>query len=79
MGVVLHVGSHKSRIEGENNFPSNHISLNATQDMTGFLGCKNMLPAAVQFSVHQYSMSFSTGLLSLLSLSSLCHAANICV
>jgi len=30
---------------------SGHVSFYATQDMTGFLGCKSTLPAAIQFFV----------------------------
>ncbi|KAK4823668.1 hypothetical protein QYF61_005639 [Mycteria americana] len=53
---VLQVGSHKSRVEGQNHLPrpAGHTSFDAAQDTVGFLGCERTLPAHVQFVIHQY-------------------------
>ncbi|GAB0180669.1 cAMP-dependent protein kinase inhibitor alpha [Grus japonensis] len=56
LDVVLQVGSHESRIEGQNHLPrpAGHASFHAAQDTIGFLGCKCTLPAHVQLFVYQY-------------------------
>lgn len=63
LNAVLHMGFHKSKIEGENHFPcpAGHCSFDAAQDAADFLGCMCTLPA----HVHQYPKSFSTWLLSI--------------
>jgi len=42
LDIVLQMGSHKSRVEGENHLPqpADCASLDATQDAIGLLGCK---------------------------------------
>jgi len=57
---VLQVGSHKSRVKGQNHLsrPAGHASLDAAQDTVGFLGCKRTLPAHVEFLIHQYPQVF---------------------
>ncbi|KAK4826957.1 hypothetical protein QYF61_012806 [Mycteria americana] len=56
LDAVLQVGSHQSRVEGENHLPqpAGHASFDAAQDTVGLLGCKRTLPAHVQLFVHQY-------------------------
>ena len=56
MNAVLQMKSHKSRIKGKNCLPQpdGHISLNAEEDTTGFLGCKCTLLVHVQFFIHQH-------------------------
>ncbi|KAK4826191.1 hypothetical protein QYF61_006135 [Mycteria americana] len=53
---VPQVGSQHSRVEGQNHLPqpTGHASLDAAQDMAGFLGCERTLPAHVQLFIHQY-------------------------
>jgi len=48
-------GSHESRVEGQNQLPqpAGHTSLDAAQDMVGFLGCKRTLLAHVELLIHQ--------------------------
>jgi len=50
------VGSHQSRVEGQNPLPrpAGHASLDAAQDTAGFLGCKLTLLAPVELLIHQY-------------------------
>jgi len=52
----LQVESHESRVKGQNPLhrPAGHASLDAAQDMIGFLGCKNTLPAHAKRLIHQY-------------------------
>jgi len=52
----LQVGSHKSGVKGQNHLPrpAGHDSLDAAQDMVGFLGCKRTLLAHVELLIHQY-------------------------
>ena len=54
LDAVLQVGSHESRIEGQNHLPqpARHSSLDATQDTVGILGCKRTLPAHVESSIN---------------------------
>ena len=54
LNAVLQVGSHKSRVDGQNHLPqpAGHTSLDAAQDMVGFLGCELKLLAHSQFSIH---------------------------
>ena len=55
--AVLQLGSHKSRIEGQNHLPwsASHISLDATLDTVGFLGCKCTLSAHVKSFIKWHS------------------------
>ncbi|KAK4823355.1 hypothetical protein QYF61_001703 [Mycteria americana] len=50
------MGPHESGVEGQNHLPrpAGHASFNAARDTIGFQGCKHMLPAHVQFFIHQY-------------------------
>ncbi|KAK4806069.1 hypothetical protein QYF61_010278 [Mycteria americana] len=56
LDAVLQVGSHQSRVEGQNHLPRpyGHTSFDAAQDMVGLLGCERTLSAHVQLFVHQY-------------------------
>ncbi|KAK4830883.1 hypothetical protein QYF61_013812 [Mycteria americana] len=56
LDAVLQVGSHQSRVEGQNHLPrpAGHASFDAAQDTVGLLGCKRTLLAHVQLSIHQY-------------------------
>ncbi|KAK4830572.1 hypothetical protein QYF61_011750 [Mycteria americana] len=55
LNAVLQVGSHESRVQGENHFPqpADHASFDAAQDTVGFLGCKCTLPAHVELLINQ--------------------------
>ena len=46
----LQVGSHESGVKGLNPLPrpAGHASLDAAQDVVGFLGCECTLPAHVE-------------------------------
>ncbi|KAK4824741.1 hypothetical protein QYF61_018213 [Mycteria americana] len=50
------VGSHQSRVEGQNHLPqpAGHASSDAAQDTVGLLHCKRTLLPHVQLFVHQY-------------------------
>ncbi|CAN0071273.1 unnamed protein product, partial [Bubo scandiacus] len=50
------VGSHESRVEGENHLPqpAGHASLDAAQDTAGFLGCKHTLSGHVELLIKQH-------------------------
>jgi len=52
----LQVGSHQSRIEGQNHLPcpAGHTSLDAAQDMVGSLGCERSLPGHIELLVNQH-------------------------
>ena len=52
LNAILQVGSHKSRVEGENHLPqpAGHTSFHAAQDTVGFLGCKRTLPGHVELN-----------------------------
>ncbi|KAK4826321.1 hypothetical protein QYF61_007406 [Mycteria americana] len=56
LDAVLQVGSHQSRVEGQNHLlrPAGHAYFDAAQDMVGLLSCKHTLSAHVQFFIHQY-------------------------
>ncbi|KAK4819021.1 hypothetical protein QYF61_024137 [Mycteria americana] len=56
LDAVLQVGSHQSRVEGQNHLPqpAGHASFDAAQDMVGLLGCEHTLLAHVQLFIHQY-------------------------
>jgi len=56
LDVGLQVGSHQSRVEGQNSLPqpAGHASLDAVQDTVGLLGCERTLVACVQLFIHQY-------------------------
>ncbi|KAK4827937.1 hypothetical protein QYF61_022552 [Mycteria americana] len=66
LDAVLQVGSHQSRVEGQNRLPrpAGHASFDAAQDMVGFLGCERTLPAYTQFASTNTHKFFSAGLLS---------------
>ena len=52
----FHVGSHQSRVEGQNHLPrpAGYASFDAAQDTVGLLGCKHTLVTCVQLCIHQY-------------------------
>ncbi|KAK4824907.1 LOW QUALITY PROTEIN: hypothetical protein QYF61_021422 [Mycteria americana] len=54
--AVLQVGSHQSRVEGQNHLPrpAGHTSFDAAQGTVGLLGCERTLLAHVQLFIHQY-------------------------
>ncbi|KAK4829041.1 hypothetical protein QYF61_001846 [Mycteria americana] len=56
LDAVLQVGSHQSRVEGQNHLPrpAGHAAFDAAQDAVGFLGCERTLPAHAQLFIHQY-------------------------
>ncbi|KAK4823599.1 hypothetical protein QYF61_003799 [Mycteria americana] len=56
LDAVLQVGSHQSRVEGQNHLPrpAGHASFDAAQDMVGLLGCERTLLAHVWLFIHQY-------------------------
>ncbi|KAK4816170.1 hypothetical protein QYF61_011552 [Mycteria americana] len=56
LDTVLQVGSHQSRVEGQNHLPqpAGHASAAAAQGVGGFLGCNHPLSAHVWHFVHQY-------------------------
>ncbi|KAK4812466.1 LOW QUALITY PROTEIN: hypothetical protein QYF61_026459 [Mycteria americana] len=55
LDTVLQVGSHQSRVEGQDRLPqpAGHAAFDAAQDMAGLLGCERTLSAHVQLFVHQ--------------------------
>ena len=59
LDTVLQVGSHRSRVEWLSHLPqpAGHASLDAAQVMTGFLSCKCILPACVEFMLNPSSTS----------------------
>jgi len=56
LDTTLQMKSHQHRVEGQDHLPcpADHTSFETTQDMVGFLGCKGILLAQVQFAIHQY-------------------------
>ncbi|KAK4828850.1 LOW QUALITY PROTEIN: hypothetical protein QYF61_000907 [Mycteria americana] len=56
LDAVLQVGSHQSRVEGQNHLPrpAGHAAFDAAQDTVGLLGCERTLSAHVQLFVHLY-------------------------
>jgi len=56
LDAVLQVGSHQSRVEGQNHLyqPAGHASFVAAQDTAGLLGCERTLVAHVYLFIHQY-------------------------
>ncbi|KAK4831083.1 hypothetical protein QYF61_015281 [Mycteria americana] len=56
LDAVLQVGSHQSRVEGQNHLPrpAGHASFDAAWDTVGLLGCECTLLARVQLFIHQY-------------------------
>ena len=54
LDAVLQVGSHKSRVEGQNRLLQ-PASLDATQDMAGLLGSKHTLPDHIDSLINQHS------------------------
>ena len=56
LDTVLQVGSHESRIEGQNHLPlpGGYTALDATQDMVGHLGCRSTLLAHVESFISQH-------------------------
>lgn len=61
--AVLQVGSHKSRVEGENPLPqpAGHAPLDAAQDSTGFLGWEPALTAHGELFNNHHPKSFTQG------------------
>ncbi|KAK4818782.1 hypothetical protein QYF61_019128, partial [Mycteria americana] len=55
--AVLQVGSHESRVEGENHLPRppGHACFDAVQDKVGFVGCKCTLPGHVELLINQHA------------------------
>jgi len=58
LDAVLQVGSHQSRVEGQNHLPqpAGHASLDVAQDTVGLLGCKCTLPVHVELLIHHYPL-----------------------
>ncbi|KAK4830856.1 hypothetical protein QYF61_013785 [Mycteria americana] len=56
LDAVLQVGSHQSRVEGQNHLPrpAGHASFDAAQDAVDLLGCEHTLSAHIQLFIHQY-------------------------
>ena len=56
LDAVLQVGSHQSRVEGQNHLPrsAGNASCDSAQDTVGFLGCERTLLAHVQLFIHQH-------------------------
>ncbi|KAK4824005.1 hypothetical protein QYF61_009219 [Mycteria americana] len=56
LDAVLQVGSHQSRVEGQNPLPqpAGHAAFDAAQDTVGLVGCERTLLAHVQLFIHQY-------------------------
>ncbi|KAK4810205.1 hypothetical protein QYF61_011799 [Mycteria americana] len=56
LDAVLQVGSHQSRVEGQNPLPrpAGHAAVDAAQDTVGLLGCERALWAHVQLFIHQH-------------------------
>ncbi|KAK4828848.1 LOW QUALITY PROTEIN: hypothetical protein QYF61_000905 [Mycteria americana] len=54
LDAVLQVGSHQSRVEGQNHLPrpAGHAAFDAAQDTVGLLGCERTLLAHVQLFIH---------------------------
>jgi len=52
----LEVGSHKSRVEGQNHLPrpAGHAAFDAAHDTVGFLDCKGTLPGHIELLVNQH-------------------------
>jgi len=50
------VGSHQSRVEGQNHFPqpAGHTAFDAAEGLVGLLGFEHLLSARVQLFIHQY-------------------------
>jgi len=57
MNVVLQVGPHESRVEGQNHLPQpdGHTSLDATQDTVGLLDCQHTLLAHAESFINQHT------------------------
>ena len=55
LNAIFQMGSHKSRVEGNNHLPqlAGHASYNTAQDMVDFLGCKHTLMTQVEFFIIQ--------------------------
>lgn len=60
LDTVLHVGSHKSRIEGKNPLSqvAGHFSFDVAQDTVGFLGCRCTLLSHVELLIHEHTQVF---------------------
>jgi len=52
----LQVGSHQSRVEGQNHLsrPAGHAAFDAAEDTVGFLGCEHTLSGHVELLVNQH-------------------------
>jgi len=57
LDAVLQVGTHESRVGGQNHLPrpAGHASLDATQNMIDLLGCKCILPVHSESLINQHS------------------------
>jgi len=60
MDSGLQVGSHQSRVEGQNHLPqpAGHTSLDAALDAVGPLGCQHTLPGHLELLVKQHPQVF---------------------
>jgi len=56
LDAELQVGSHQSRVEGQNPLPrpAGHAAFDAAQDAVGLMGCLQTMVAHVQLFIHQY-------------------------
>ena len=56
LDAVLQERSHQHRVEGQDHLPqpSDNASFDAAQDITGFLGCEDILLAHVKLAINQY-------------------------
>ena len=56
LDAVLQVGSHQSRVEGQNlrPWPAGHVSFDVAQNTVGFLGCKHTTLACVELLANQH-------------------------
>jgi len=63
LDAVLQVGSHQRGVKGQNDLPcsAGHASLDAAQDVVGFLGCERTLLDYVELLINQHPKSFSSG------------------
>ena len=60
LNTVLQVRFHQGRVEWQNHlpWPAGHASVDAAHNMVGLLGCYCLLPALIQFFIHQYPQVF---------------------
>jgi len=57
MDAGLKIGSHQSRVEGQNHLPrpAGHASVDAAQVMVGLLGCECTFLGHVELLINQHS------------------------